>query len=386
MIVLQNGGNGTVAVPEKAAEGTVVSLTVTPDSGYAPDTPTVTYTDINDELQTLTLTPGGGNAYTFVMPGYPSFEANRSVTLNVSFLASEPAFRGHSLVLSGEIGVRFSMDLAALTQSDINNSYMVFTVNGQQTQVNTSDAVLLSDGRYQYTCFVNTLQMAEKVNAVFHYGVGGAETAVDQFSVEDYVKYVAAHPGDYTQATKDLACAIADYGHYAQIFLTEANGIPGGKYASMDTCYTASYNTASVKTSVSGYQLTVNKGSSKLGDDALMRLTFDSETALSVRLTVTDDTPLTATAEWNGNTYYAEKQGDGAYIIKIPGIKASQLADVIAITGSAGGDFTAQVSALAYARSILNSDVMNANAKNAVSALYYYWRTADAYRAEASGN
>ena len=141
----------------------------------------------------------------------------------------------------------------------------------------------------------------------------------------------------------------------------------------MDTFYAQSYNMDEVKTAVSGYTLNLNKGASEVGE-ALMRLSLDSETALSVRLTVEDDTPLTATAQLNGKTFTAEKQNDGSYIIKIVGIKASQLGSTITINGTAGGEFSVTVSALAYVNSILNSSTYsnNTDAKNAMASLYYY--------------
>ena len=84
---------------------------------------------------------------------------------------------------------------------------------------------------------------------------------------------------------------------------------------------------------------------------------------------------LTATATLNGKTFTAAKQKDGSYIIKITGIKASQLGDEITISGNAGGDFTVKVSALAYVNSILNSSTYSDNqaAKNAMASLYYYY-------------
>ena len=111
-----------------------------------------------------------------------------------------------------------------------------------------------------------------------------------------------------------------------------------------------------------------------------MRLTLDSETALSVRLTVEDDTDLQATATFHENTYNAVKQSDGSYIITITNIPAACLGETVAINGIAGGSFTVNVSALSYVYSVLNSDTMSLEAKNAVASLYYYYTAADAYR------
>ncbi len=337
------------------------------------------------KLEGITIESDNGAYTTLMTPdetgipdGYRITNVKGALTIKVQTSPTEPMFKGHALVLSGEIGIMFGMDLSALSETERAASYMTFTVNDQETQVDTADATI-KDGRYVFTCFVNTLQMAEEVQAVFHYG--DDETVEDSFSVEDYVTYIVEHSTAFTDTTVELAKAIADYGHYAQIFLTEVNNIPENKYAAMDTWYAQSYNIDEVKTAVDGYTLTLNKGTSKVKTTA-MRLSLDSETALSVRMTVEDGAELTATATLNEKTFAAEKQSDGSYVIKIVGIKASQLATPITITGNAGGEFTITVPALAYVRSILTSAnySQNLKAQNAVAALYHYYSKTDAFR------
>ena len=225
--------------------------------------------------------------------------------------------------------------------------------------------------------------MAEDVHAVFHYGAGGELTVEDSYSVETYVLYLVGHSDSFTDETVALAKAIADYGHYAQIYLTEVHNIEDGKYAEMQTYYTESYDIDAVRTAVDEYKLVLS-GSSSV-KSAAMRLSLDSETAMSIRLTVEDGAELTATATLNGKTFSAETQTDGSYIIKITGIKAAQLGSELIVTGTAGGeDFSVTVAPLAYVRSILNSSAYssNLNAQNTVAAFYYYYAAIMAYRAD----
>ena len=293
----------------------------------------------------------------------------------------KPEFKGHQLVLSGQIGVKFGMNLSMLSEDEKADSYMEFTINGRTTQVNTDDAAIADDERYIYTCFVTSIQMAEPITAVFHYN---EDTVQQIYSVKDYIDYLDENASEYSEAAVSLVHAIADYGHYAQPFLSATNNWTiGTDYAEMSRFFASAYDLNTVKGIVSSYQMALTKGDSKV-DTAYMRLTLDSETALSVRLTVTDDTELSATATFHGNTYQAVKQSDGSYIIKVTNIPAAWLGDTVTITGTAGGEFTVTVSALSYVYSVLNSETMSAEAKNAVASMYYYYTNTVAYKAESN--
>ena len=105
---------------------------------------------------------------------------------------------------------------------------------------------------------------------------------------------------------------------------------------------------------------------------------------MDVFLAVEEGTDLTASGEFNGKTFNAVKQSDGRYLIHVTGISAHRLGDTITVTGTAGGDFTIEVSALSYVRSILGSDAFDTDAKYAMAALYKYYDAVMEYRK--SGN
>jgi hypothetical protein len=304
--------------------------------------------------------------------------ASAPVEVREPELVGTPSFSGCQLLLSGQVGVEFVMDLSTLPGVVKSSSYMEFTVNGKTTRVNTSDAKTDAEGHYIYTCFVTSIQMAENITAVFHYN---DETVQETCSVKKYIEYIDEHATEYNEKTQNLVHAIADYGHFVQPFLAAANNWTiGTDYKEMSTYYSINeYDVDTVREKVNAYQLSLNKGSSKV-NTAQMRLTLDSETALSVRLTVEDDTDLQATATFHENTYNAVKQSDGSYIITITNIPAACLGEKVTITGIADGAFMVEVSALSYAYSVLNSDTMSSDAKNAVASLYYYYTAADAYR------
>ena len=357
---------GTVTVePDQVLYGDIITLTATPDPGYKFEKFLV-YIGGNTSPNEFTNNPA--NLYYNV--AYDSF---------VSAVFSElpkPEFVAHSLVLSGQIGVKFGMDLSVLSEEEIAGSYMTFTVNGKKTVVNTSDAVI-EDDKYVFTCYVNSLQMAEDIDAVFTYNE--TLTVSDVYSVDSYIMAVLWEEDNYTPETVALVSALADYGHYAQIFLTKVNNIPDGKYAEMDTYVSDQFDLVEVRAEVNDYMLDLDKGDSGVLS-AQMRLSLDSETALSIRFQVESGTELTASATFNGKTFTAEKFSDEYYVIKITGITSAQFADNITITGNANGDFTVNASVLAYINAALNAESVDADAANAVSALYYYYLRTVEYR------
>lgn len=360
-----------------AGEGTGTMANASPIRGTTYTLPENAFTEPTGKFFVGWSVQIGTAAAVSMLPG-DTIAVTADTTLTA--LWGRAKFNGHRLLLSGQIGVQFGMDLSKLNANESAASYMVFTVNGTDTRVNTS-TLTPSEGRYIFTCFVNVLQMAEPIQATFHYGENGAQTVTNRFSVKDYVTYMEQHPNGYSVEAINLTKAIADYGHYAQIFLTKVNRIAPDKYAQMNTFYQNSYTVDDVKSASAAYQMGLDRGSSKIAG-ATIRLSLDSTTDLSVRLTLAENVALTASTTFNGKTYSAVKQPDGSYILTITGIPASMLGDTITISGDADGAFSVTVSALSYVYSILNgTDYSNdTNAQNAVCALYYYYQKAMAYK------
>ena len=199
------------------------------------------------------------------------------------------------------------------------------------------------------------------------------------YSVAEYIAYFDDHQSGYNQTTLDLIRAIADYGHYAQPFLSAANSWTiGTDYAEMTKHYTDSFDLDSIRNAVDSYAFVKNIEGSKI-TETTYRLNLESETMVDVFLTVEDGTELTASATFNGKTFTAVKQADGRYRIRVSGISAHLLGETITITGTAGSDFTITVPALAYARAVLNSDEFDADAKNTMAALYQYYAAVKQY-------
>ena len=285
---------------------------------------------------------------------------------------NRPVFKGHQLVLSGTLALRFGVILPE--GFDEEGSYVTFTVNEEEQRMAAGEASS-QNGRKIFTCYLNSLQMAEEIEAVFHYGNG--ESIEETYSLTDYFRYFDENAASYNEKTLNLVHAVADYGYFAQPYLTELHHLEG-KYAAMTMHYTDGFDYEAIRPEVAGY--TFAKGiSDSAVTNASYKLSLDADTALSVVMLVPAGTELTASASFGGRTYDAVQESSTQYIIRIPGIKASQLGSTITVSGEAEGDFTITVSALSYVRSVLNSDKYKENAKDAVSALYKYYEAVRAF-------
>ena len=299
-----------------------------------------------------------------------------------------PAFKSQSLVLSGEIGVNFYMDLSQLAGETRSASYVEFTVGkGEPVKAAFDANKTNSKGYFGFTCYVRSVEMADTITAVYHYGDG--KTVTKDYSVERYIQAIEKNASGYDPRMVALARAIADYGHYAQSYLAQVNGwTVGDRFAEMSLHFTDEYDYENILSKVQVnafikeiYGSTITK--------ATYKLHLDTDTVLDVLLTTSDgaaptDVTVTTHDEETGKetTVKAtpELDNQGRYLIRITGISAHRLGNMMTITGTAGTKFTIEVSPLSFVRSILSSDSQTEEAKDCVSSLYRYYEATMAYR------
>ena len=300
-----------------------------------------------------------------------------------------PEFKTRSLVLSGQIGLNFYMDLSGLTEEQRSASRVEFKVGKADPVSVLFDAGKVNGkGYFGFTCYINSIQMADTIEAVYHYGDG--KTVSKEYSVLRYLQAVDRNASSYDEKTVALAHAIADYGHYAQIYLSSINHWTiGTDYAAMTLNYAESYDYADILSKVQANAFVKAIDGTNV-TKATYKLHLDSETTVDVFLTTKDGkTPtnvkLYTTPAGGGSVTVKNvtpaKQSDGRYLIRISGISAHRLGDIYEITGTAGKTFTVQVSALSYVRSVLNNAGSEPAAKDGLSALYKYYEAVMAYRA-----
>ena len=313
---------------------------------------------------------------TSVTLSYPETE----LVLYAVWEANVPAFKSQSLVLSGQIGLNFFLELPEVEGVDYSSSYMTFRIGQDKAEYRDDfdpDHMNGAHTRYGFTCYVNSIQMADTITATFHYGDG--KTVSKEYSVLKYIEFFEDNISAFNAKTIALIRAIADFGHYEQIYLAYVNDWTiGESYTEMSKYYTESFDYDAILDAVAGKAIVKTLTGSKVSK-ATYKLHLDSTTTVDVFLTVPQGTALTASATYKGNVYTAERQKDGRYMVRIPDIAAHQLGDMITVEGNAGGAFTVKVSALSYVRSVLANN-MTAAEKDGMAALYQYYTAVLAYR------
>ena len=301
----------------------------------------------------------------------------QSVEAVISEVSADPQFKSHTLLLSGQIGINFYVDLSMLTEEEKAATVMEFTVNGKKT-TDTFDVACTNPSTHTYygfTCYINAAQMADEITAVLKYGEN--QTVSQTYSVAEYVSYVNEHSDGYSSNAIALVNAIADYGHYVQPFLETSNNWTlrtDHAVMSAHSVYTDS-DVEAARTGVSEKAIIRDTGDSMV-DKVTYSLSLESETTLNVYLKMKDGYTGTVTASIGGNAVEAVQQTDGRYRIQIKNISADDLSDTYVIEISAGGNFTVSVSALSYVNTVLNSDsdtFNNATAHYAVTSIYRYY-------------
>ena len=284
----------------------------------------------------------------------------------------KPAFKGHNLVLSGKIGVNFYMELP---DGDYSDSYMEFNINGNK-QIDYIDYADTYAGLFNFTCYVTSVEIADNITAVFHYG---DKTVESNYTVEKYLNVIIENKdGAFDESTVELAKSIADYGHYIQPFLAEENNwIIGDKHNAIAKA-TEIDDIAIENALMAAQEFAFSKdlGTSDI-DKIGYSLVLDSDTKLCLYLIVKDGYSGNVTAMRENNIIPCEKQSDGSYLISISGISAHKLGIMNEITvNTDSGVCIISVSAISYVNTVLKSTAENLNtmaAKQAVTALYNYY-------------
>ena len=195
----------------------------------------------------------------------------------------------HSIILEGEIGLKFYVYLPEIDGVDYTDSYMEFDINGNKSNAlkyyNAGNSHSI-DGRthYFFTCYISFVQMADKITATFHYG--DDLTVSQECSVKEYLDNIIE--GTFTNEAKDLMCAIQDYGHFSQQMLSQANNWTIGEdFAETPASVNYendSYNDSEIaeaRDGVKDYAIVRDTGDSGI-EKVEFSLLFDSKTTINV--------------------------------------------------------------------------------------------------------
>ncbi len=287
-----------------------------------------------------------------------------------------PRFDGKSLVLSGQLGMNFYL----VMDEQYADGTMTFKVGNRDAVTATGEEQ--PDGRYKFTCYVTSVEMADAIVATYTYMDGEEEKSITlteskTVNVENYLlTLIAAKPSDASLVK--LCNAILYYGYHAQQYLSAYNHWTIGEdHAEMVTVHSEAYDLTEVMTALSG--VTFKKPDIE-GVTTTYKLRLDSETTVDVYFKLADaDMTFSASATFGTETYTAEKQKDGRYRIRIPSISAHRLGEWIPITGTAGEEtFETKVAVMAYVNDMLTGNYYP-ESNQLMAALFYYYAAVDEY-------
>ena len=293
-----------------------------------------------------------------------------------------PEFTTHSLLLSGEIGVNFFMDLPEQEDVDYSTSFMEFSISGRSARVvrETLDPEfqdVSGKGYYGFTVFMTANEMAQPITATFHYGNG--QTVESTYSIKEYIIAYDEVQDRFDAATTALIHAIADYGHYVQQALSATNNWTiGVDYAEMDRYYTPSFNYDAVAAAVSRYNVERDTG-----DSDFTKITYSmnllSRTRVYVYLYFDEGYSGKVEATTDGAAVEAYMQTNRCCVLT-PDISAHNLNEchrIIVHTDS--GTATVILSPMDYVKLKIGPDNKTAD-RDVVAAIYYYYLAAQNYR------
>ncbi|MBQ6678111.1 MAG: InlB B-repeat-containing protein [Clostridia bacterium] len=298
-----------------------------------------------------------------------------------------PEFKTCTLLLTGQIGVNFYADLSGLAETERENVAVVFSVNGK-TFTDTFDPTCTDpDGNdyFGFTCFVNSIEMADGIEATLCWPGGGQTTVT--YSVKDYVDYVLENTDEFPGNAVALVRAIADYGHYVQQYFEPIrNWTLGVDHAAMPAVNVFTNADAdAAKEGLEGCSPYFSRGEGSPFTGAGLSLALDSETSMRVWLTCEDGFDGEATTNNAYDVLNCVRQENGRYLIEVEPFPAYKLDETRVILVLAGdSEATISVSPLAYAHAVLETS-SDAAARFAVTALYRYYLAAKAYYENPNG-
>ena len=295
-----------------------------------------------------------------------------------------PAFMKQSLLLDGKIGVKFYLDLPEIDGVDYADSYMTYAITGKGTITERDDYDPNDKSRdkqyFGFTCYVNSIQMADTITATFHYGDG--LTIEKTYAVKDYFTAFDAvlreNPNAFDAKTQNLIRSVADFGHYVQPYLAEKNGWAlGTDYAVMDKFYTTSYDVDTIRSAVADHAISIETTGSEIGE-IRYSLVLDSETKIRLFAIRSSDYTGPVTFKVDGVDAEATQLSNGRLLLEIPNLGAHMLSRTYTVSiTTKNSSITMQISALSYANTLFTYSTDAA--ENAASALWAYSNAADEF-------
>ena len=233
-----------------------------------------------------------------------------------------PRFVGHSVQLSGVVGLQFFMTLPdGVNPEDC-------TVTFQGNNIDTSEEyVPISSDKTGYTSYMvqlnlSTIQIADRYTPTLHYvDSEGAQQSLtgSSYCVMDYIHWgVTQDTNVVTDQEKHILNALADYGYYSQIYTSTQNGWTyGADYATVvlnrrpigfdPDEVTALAQTYAIRPSLDEDYFSSASFSMRFGDQLSLRVFFVPSVT---DIDTSDFTVLCETTQLDPNRYYVSRTSD----------------------------------------------------------------------------
>ncbi len=342
-------------------------------------------TDANGDSVNVTINGSGVLTFDAAPGAFGYTYATGADPLDVAFtnVSAGPAFKTESLILSGQIGVNFFMDLSALTPQERQDSYMEFSVNGRTKRADFDPDFTNPDRGvyYGFTCSISSVEMADTITATFCYRNG--RTQQMQYSAQEYLNSATSQYAN-DQTTLEAIQSVADYGHYVQAFLEQVNGSDEGHQPIDPATQLGEAEINDAKTATEANEIKREPAKGSFIEKTPFSLSVNDLITINLYVN-TEEGHALLSAKLGENAeedLQIELRPNGQYRVRIAGIKASELGDTFKITLNAGGaDTVVEVSALSYVRAVLTEEeyASNTAARQAVTAIYLYYQKTQAY-------
>lgn len=303
----------------------------------------------------------------------------------------QPKLNGHSVLLTGQIGLTFWFDLPEVEGNNYQD--VEFTVtgrNGGKQVVAFSDATYDPEKGYGFTCKLNVLQMAQPVNAVLHYKDGSEDKTIESsYSVENYITDFNEKKDQYDEKTQKLVYALNDYGFYCQKFLMDYHGIYGSgdnTYVTMSDAYVSTYNPVAYQKNVFENNYSVKRELKADLEELTSSANFESEVTLYINIKKAEGYDGTMSVTVDEQAYTPVLRSDGRYRVEIKNIPAQDFGKVHRVeVETESGKSTIAVSIIDYMSGAFfltnpsGNPFNNAKGKNAAIATYEFYKAAENY-------
>ena len=307
-------------------------------------------------------------------PALPATMPAQDITVKAMYKLAHPMITGADLVLGGTLDLRFYLQVPE--DFDPTDSYMSISIGGRNARSIICEYAegLDVDGKRVFSFPVYSIEMAEPVSAVFHYGT---EEATLTASVKDYLEKLEADGGQDA-----IIAAVRNYGHYMQPYLAAIHGFTVGEGEGYDYEAMPAAGEITPLTELEAYRRVW--GENAYDANVLKSMsyydTFNESTTLNIRLRF-KAVPGTVTATVDGGAWDINPRGDKVYQLEIRNIAANALGTPMHVVVTADGKivYDVHISALSYVSAVLASNRDQAGEREALTAFYEYFEAAKAY-------